>query len=83
MTLEQGKWKKAVIGALLGVLLGFGAMTAFFEWGGGAELEVLGGERIAAAAVGIVYLLTGLIVCSVWLLRTLVPRCSTFPTPMS
>ena len=31
MTSQQGKWKKAVISALLGGLLGFGAMMAFFE----------------------------------------------------
>lgn len=61
-TVQRPNWKKAAISALLGGLMGFGAMFAFFEWGGGEELEALGGDRIAVAAVGIVYFLTGLIV---------------------
>lgn len=58
-TVQKPKWKKAAFAAALGGLAGFAAMHAFFEWGGGGELDALGGDRVAVAAVGIVYFLTG------------------------
>ena len=61
-TLQKPKWKKAALAAVLGGLAGFAAMHAFFEWGGGNELEALGGERVAVAAIGILYLLAGMFV---------------------
>lgn len=62
MIVAQGKWKKTAISALLGGVLGFGAMVVFLKWGGGRQLEALGGDRLAVAAIGIVFLLMGLVV---------------------
>lgn len=61
-TVHKPKWKKAAIAAAIGGATGFAAMFAVMEWGGGEELGALGGERIALAAIGLVYLLTGLFV---------------------
>lgn len=65
MTITQEgnrRWRKTVVSALLGALVGAGAVSGLMAAAGADLLDAMGPSRLALSAVGLIYLLMGAMV---------------------